>query len=214
MPTPFHTPVHHGDDNDGDLTPRPLDEIFAAHPMVPPPLPPLEPLALTSIWDSDMIQKTHDESGRPKWRCCHCQGEWYEYNATKALGHVTGIVKDIKACSGMIGSRYKESYLDLHRSKFSKTVEKQHRMKKLNTSLNNTDSNIGTSYAAQSKVRGKRYLQDTINLMAESPITNSITTASSARSTVSKKAKATFQTTITNRLTSFNTTACTHPESI
>ena len=73
-----------------------------------------------------MIQKFHDESGRPKWCCCHCQGEWYEYNATKALGHVTGIVKDIKACSGMIGSRYKESYLDLHRSKFSKTVEKQH----------------------------------------------------------------------------------------
>ena len=57
MPTPHHTPVCHGDDNDGDLTPRPLDEIFAAHPMVPPPLPPLKPLALMSIWDSDMIQK-------------------------------------------------------------------------------------------------------------------------------------------------------------
>ncbi len=59
-----------------------------------------------------MIQKFHDESRRSKWHCCHCHGEWYEYNVTKALGHVTGIVKDIKACSGMIGSCYKESYLD------------------------------------------------------------------------------------------------------
>ena len=74
-----------------------------------------------------------------------------------ATATVKGIMKNIKACSGMIGYCYKESYLDLHCSNFRKTVKKQHCINKLNTSLEKTDSNIGTSYAAQSKVRGKRF---------------------------------------------------------
>ena len=60
----------------------------------------------------------------------------------------------------------------------------------------------------------KRSLQDAVDLTEDSPFTNSITTASSARSTVSKKCKATFQTTITNRFTSSTSTARSHPESI
>ena len=214
MPFTTNSPATYEHDNDGDLSPRPLDEIFAAQPMLPPPLPPLKPLELASIWDSDMIHKFHDENGRPRWRCCHCKGEWYEYNATKALGHVTGIVKDIKACWGNIGSCYKEAYFDLHRHKFNKTNDKRHSINKLNTSLDKTDSNIVTRYASQSMQGGKRSLQDAVDLTEDSPFTNSITTASSARSTVSKKCKATFQTTITNRFTSSTSTARSHPESI
>ena len=68
MPFTTNSPATYEHDNDGDLSPRPLDEIFAAQPMLPPPLPPLEPLELTSIWDSDMILKFHmmkmeDQSG-------------------------------------------------------------------------------------------------------------------------------------------------------
>ena len=91
--------------------------------------------------------------------------------------------------------------------------EKQHGINKLNTSLDKTDSNIGTHHAAQSTWQRKHSLQDTVNLTADSPITNSITTASSAWSTVSQKAKATFQT-ITNHFTCSATTACSHPKSI
>jgi hypothetical protein len=123
-------------------------------------------------------------------------------------------VKDIKACWGNIGSCYKEAYLDLHRRKFNKTNDKQHSINKLNTSLDKTDSNIGTRYASQSMQGVKRSLQDAVDLTEDSPFTNSITTASSARSTVSKKCKATFQTTITNRFTSSTSTARSHPESI
>jgi hypothetical protein len=179
--------------NDEDLTPRPLDEIFAAQPMLPPPLLPLEPLELTSIWGSDMILKFHDEAGRSRWCCCHCNGEWYEYNATKALSHVTGIVKDIKARSGKISSCYKYAYLDLRCHNFNMTDKKQHCIIKFNTSLDKTDSKVSTRYAAQSMWWGKCSLRDTVNLMGVSPITNSISTASSAWSTVSKKATATFQ---------------------
>jgi hypothetical protein len=45
-----------------DLTPRPLEEIYA-DPEVP--AAPLTPLPfLESIWNSDMIVKFHDTSGR------------------------------------------------------------------------------------------------------------------------------------------------------
>ena len=64
MPFTTNSPATYEHDNDGDLSPRPLDEIFAAQPMLPPPLPPLKPLELASIWDSDMIHKFHDENGR------------------------------------------------------------------------------------------------------------------------------------------------------
>ena len=79
----------------------------------------IAPLALNSIWDSDMMTKyTDDVTGRKKWRCGHCGQEWFEHNATKALGHVVGIVKDIKACRGMIPPHCKEAYLNFYHSKY------------------------------------------------------------------------------------------------
>ncbi len=73
----------------------------------------IAPLVLNSIWDSDMMTKyTDDVTGRKKWRCGHCGKEWFEHNATKALGHVVGIVKDIKACRVTISPHYKEAYLN------------------------------------------------------------------------------------------------------
>ncbi len=122
-----------------------------------------------------MILKFHDENGTPRWCCCHCNGEWYEYNATKALGHVAGIVKDIKACSGKIGSHYKEAYMDLHCHKFNKMNDKQHCINKLNTVLDKTDSNIGTRYASRGLQGGERSFSVAVDLTDDSPVTNSLT---------------------------------------
>ena len=47
MLVPINSPVTNEKENGGDLTPRPLDEIFATQQMLAPPLPPLEPLELT-----------------------------------------------------------------------------------------------------------------------------------------------------------------------
>lgn len=132
----------------------------------------------------------------------------------KALSRVIGIVKDITTCCGKIGSLYKEAYLDLYRCKFNKTDEKQHCINKLNTSLNKTDSSIGMNYSAQSSCEGKHSLQDTIDLMMDSPFTESTTTASPTCTTASTKAKATIQATITNFFMLSTTTTCCHPESI
>mgnify|MGYP006158432961 CR=1 FL=1 len=74
-----------------DITPRPIDELLGSKDMPPPPMIQIAPLALNSIWDSDMMMKyTNDVTGRKKWHCSHCGKEWFEHNATKALGHVVG----------------------------------------------------------------------------------------------------------------------------
>ena len=61
------------DDFPDDMTPRPLDEPFESTNMPPPPMIQIAPLALNSIWDSDMMTKyTDDVTGWKKWRCSHC----------------------------------------------------------------------------------------------------------------------------------------------
>ena len=55
------------------------------------------------VWDSDMIQKFQDDNGNKKWRCLHCNCEpWSGQNHTKAIAHLTGFGKDMKACTAVI----------------------------------------------------------------------------------------------------------------
>ena len=49
------------DDFPDDMTPRPLDENFESTNMPPPPMIQIAPLALNSIWDSDMMTKYTDD---------------------------------------------------------------------------------------------------------------------------------------------------------
>ena len=123
-----------------DLTPRPLEDLLDDRDMPPPPMIQITPLSLNSIWDSDMVMKyTDDVTGRKKWRCGHCGQEWFEHNATKALGHVVGIVKDIKSCKGVIAPRYKEAYINLYRTKYDTKAFQCQTIAKLNASLDTTD---------------------------------------------------------------------------
>jgi len=117
-----------------DITPMPLDELFGSTDMPPPPMIQLAPLVLNSIWDSDMMTKYTDNlTGRTKWRCSHCGQEWFKHNATKALGRVVGIVKDVKACRGTIPPRYKEAYLNFDCSKYDTKAFKYQSLAKLNS---------------------------------------------------------------------------------
>ena len=53
------------DDFPDDMTPRPLDEPFESTNMPPPPMIQIAPLALNSIWDSDMMTKyTNNVTGK------------------------------------------------------------------------------------------------------------------------------------------------------
>ena len=66
--------------------------------MPPPPEIVLVPLVINSIWDSDTMTKCLDnKTDRKKRQCSQCGEEWFERNATKALGHGVVIIKDINA---------------------------------------------------------------------------------------------------------------------
>jgi hypothetical protein len=173
--------LHSDNDIPDDVTPRPLDELFEQTEIPPPPEIQLAPLVLKTIWDSDMLIKFLDDvTGRKKWRCGHCGQEWFEHNATKALGHVVGIVKDIKACRGTIPPRYKDAYLNFYRSKYDSKAFKAHSIAKMHSSLDTTDNHTLTSLLK----RGLKRTADTaIDLTVHSPITNSVTTATSSHST-------------------------------
>ena len=189
--------LHSDNDIPDDVTPRPLDELFEQTEIPPPPEIQLAPLVLKTIWDSDMLIKFLDDvTGRKKWRCGHCGQEWFDHNATKALGHVVGIVKDIKACRGTIPPRYKDAYLNFYRSKYDSKAFKAHSIAKMHSSLDTTDNHTLTSLLK----RGLKRTADTaIDLTVHSPITNSVTTATSSRSTSNKKQRETFQTTLSNQ---------------
>jgi predicted nucleic-acid-binding Zn-ribbon protein len=123
-----------------EITPRPLNKLFGSTDMSPPPMIQLVPLVLNSIWDSDMMTKyTDDVTGQKKWHCGHCRQEWFEHNATKALGHVVGIVKDVKACRGTISPCNKGAYLNFYHSKYDTKAFKPQSFAKLNSSLETTD---------------------------------------------------------------------------
>ena len=69
-----------------DMTPMPLDQPLGSTDMPPHPTIQIDPLALNSIWDSDMMTKyTNNVTGPKKWCCSHCGQEGFEHNATKAL---------------------------------------------------------------------------------------------------------------------------------
>ena len=136
----------------------------------------IAPLALNSIWDSDMMTKyTDDVTGQKKWRCGHCGKEWFEHNATKALGHVVGIVKDIKACSGTIPPHYKEAYLNFYRSKYDTKAFQRQSFAKLHSSLDTTDQRTIASLGTRTPKRAADL--GLVDLTDSSPITNSVTTA-------------------------------------
>jgi hypothetical protein len=180
-----------------DVTPRPLDDLYEQSEMPPPPEIQLPPLVLNSIWDSDMMTKFLDDTtGRKKWRCGHCGQEWFEHNATKALGHVVGIVKDIKACRGTIPPRYKDAYINFYRSKYDSRAFRAHSIAKMHSSLDTTDNRTLSSLLKQGQ---KRTADTAIDLTVHSPITNSVTTASSSRLSGNKKPKETFQTTLSSQ---------------
>jgi hypothetical protein len=129
------------DDMPDNITPRLLDELVEQSEMPPPPMIQIAPLVLNSIWDSDMMTKFLDDTtGRKKWGCGHCQQEWFEHNTTKALGHVVGIVKDIKACRGIITPCYREAYLTFYRSKYDTKAFKAYAIAKMHSSLDTTDN--------------------------------------------------------------------------
>ena len=129
VPPPELNPQGSEEDIPDGITPRPLNEVFASMDM-PPPIIQLVPLVLKSIWDSDMMTKyTDDWTGQKKWQ------EWFENNATGALGHVVGIVKDAKACRGMIPPCYKEAYLNFYCSKYDTKAFKHQSFAMLSISL-------------------------------------------------------------------------------
>ncbi len=164
MPSHFTLGLHPEESNDSDMTPRPLDEIYATPDEAAvaevsvPLLPCLPPTALDNIWQSDMITKFHDVDGRKKWRCCHCNNDWYEWNATKALSHVVGSGLDVAACKGSITNQFKEAYVELFRSKNQGKSAKQQFIAKMHQSLNTTDDRTLEYYKA-SKPSNKRYTQ-------------------------------------------------------
>jgi hypothetical protein len=183
--------LHSDNDIPDDVTPRPLDELFEQTEIPPPPEIQLAPLVLKTIWDSDMLIKFLDDvTGRKKWRCGHCGQEWFDHNATKSLGHVVGIVKDIKACRGTIPPRYKDAYLNFYRSKYDSKAFKAHSIAKMHASLNTTDNHTLTSLLKRGL---KRTVDTAIDLTVHSPITNSVTTATLSCSTSNKKQRKTFQ---------------------
>jgi len=107
------------DDVPDNITPRPFDKVFERSEMPPPPEIELAPLVLNSIWDSDTMTKFLDNTtGGKKWWFGHCGQVWFEHNATKALGHVDRIIKDIKICRGTIPPCYKDTHLNFYRSKY------------------------------------------------------------------------------------------------
>ena len=65
-------------------------------------------LTFELVWDSDMILRFQDAHGNKRWKCRHCGHDWSGQNHTKALGHVTGYVKDMKPCSAVIPAPYKK----------------------------------------------------------------------------------------------------------
>ena len=185
------------DDFPDDMTPRPLDEPFESTNMPPPPMIQIAPLALNSIWDSDMMTKyTDDVTGRKKWRCGHCGKEWFEHNATKALGHVVGIVKDIKACRGTIPLHYKEAYLNFYRSKYDTKAFQRQSLAKLHSSLETTDQRTIASLGKRTPICAADL--GLVDLTDSSPITNSVTTALLCAAS-NKKPKWTLQTTLSSQ---------------
>ncbi len=199
------------DDFPDDMTPRPLDEHFESSNMPPPPMIQIAPLTLNSIWDSDMMTKyTDDVTGQKKWRCGHCGKEWFEHNATKALGHVVDIVKDIKACSGMIPPHYKEAYLNFYHSKYDTKAFQRQSVAKLNTSLDTTDQKTIASLAKRGPECTASLGQ--VDVMDTSPITNSVTAALLSFAS-NKKQKGTVQTLLSNQ---FHAAAgiSSHPDAV
>jgi hypothetical protein len=194
-----------------DLTPRPLEDLLDDRDMPPPPMIQITPLSLNSIWDSDMVMKyTDDVTGRKKWRCGHCGQEWFEHNATKALGHVVGIVKDIKSCKGVIAPRYKEAYINLYRTKYDTKAFQRQTIAKLNASLDTTDLRTISTLSERGKKRGVSL--EVLDVTDSSPITNSVTTASLS-SASNKKRKGTLQTLLSSQFHS-SVGVRSHPDAV
>ena len=70
-------------------------------------------LELKKIWDSQWICQVIVD-GKKKWRCLHCNLLFPQWNATKALAHVTGTTgQSIAVCHGKISPSWKMKYKDL-----------------------------------------------------------------------------------------------------
>lgn len=180
------------DSNEGNLTPRPLDEIYDQDESTAALMPPLLPdLSFKSIWDSDMIEKFYDPSGRKKWRCMHCNESWFEYNATKALSHVVGTGRDIGACKGSIANKYRQAYNELYVSKNGSRELKQQFQAKIQQDWDSTDGRT-LAYYSEGKSAGKRSISS-VEIDLTLPITNSVATASTSKSLSSKKTSIHFK---------------------
>lgn len=160
-------------------------------------------LALTFelVWDSDMILRFQDADGNKRWKCRHCGHDWSGQNHTKALGHVTGYVKDMKACSAVIPAPYRTAYLKIYKDMMAKKWIRRSNFDKLNFELTATEDGISDTYSGKKdrKRPPEELASPVINLM-HSPMTDSKSTACTPSSSFSKQLKsankATFQTTL------------------
>ena len=108
-------------------------------------------LALTFelVWDSDMILRFQDADGNKCWKCRHCGHDWSGQNHTKALGHVMGYVKDMKACSAVIPAPYRTAYLKIYKDMMAKKWIRRSNFDKLNFELTATKDGISDTYSGK-----------------------------------------------------------------
>ena len=128
----------------------------------------------------------------------------------KALGHVVGIVKDIKSCKGVIAPRYKEAYINLYRTKYDTKAFQRQTIAKLNASLDTTDLRTISTLSERGKKRGVSL--EVLDVTDSSPITNSVTTASLS-SASNKKQKGTLQTLLSSQFHS-SVGVRSHPDAV
>jgi hypothetical protein len=77
---------------------------------------------LTSIWDDDMVTKYVDVLGKKKWKCGFCKKEFFGWNVTKAVLHVSKIVScNISICRYNIPSKKLKAYRVLCNAKDMKS---------------------------------------------------------------------------------------------
>lgn len=172
------------DDNEL-LTPQPLDEN--GERIIPPvvelqelpSLPSPVVTALSSVWDSDKVEKLPNG-----WCCHHCNNSWRGVNHTKALNHVLKRGQDIKPCKAVIPESYRQAYQTLYDYKSDRAESRSTSAASMGANLHQTDARtmslLGTT--------GHRKRLATVDLT--SPIT---TTSHSTKSSVTSKASLFFK---------------------
>ena len=169
------------------LTPQPLDEngeriippVVELQEMELPELPSSVVTALSTVWDSDKVEKL--DNG---WCCHHCNNSWKGINHTKALNHVLKRGKDVKPCKAIIPDCYRQAYQTLFDYKNNKAISKSTSAASIGANLVQTEARTMSLLANT----GHRKRLATVDLT--SPTT---TTSNSVKSSITSKASYLFK---------------------